>query len=258
MSPSCVIVAAMAPSARIQTGGHDPAPARRGRRPALQQVPFVGPDGPVEPDRRVGGAAAMGAGLHRMPVHLQCGIDHVDVGDVRRDQRVHRWVVGQRNRCPPPQSPHELAGRGVVGDPDVELVQRHRRRRPCRARCGAASRDRQACRAGARVRGRAARRRTTPWPSSAGARPGASRRGARPRSCRRTPASPCTRRGRRPRRRAGTAGACWSAAGRRRRCGTPRPGSARRIAHRRHAFRPARLRARSMYRRQRPAPRRAA
>ena len=83
----------------------------------------------MKPDRRVGGAAAMAARLHRMPVHLQRGVDHVDVGDVHRDQRVHRRIIGKRNRCPPPQSPHELAGRPVVGDPDVELVQRHRRRR---------------------------------------------------------------------------------------------------------------------------------
>src|SRR5215207_4993530 len=72
----------------------------------------------------------MAARLHRISVHLQGGDDHVDVGDVGGDDGVHHRVVGQRNRCPPPQSPDELAGGGVVGDPDVEFVQRHRRCRP--------------------------------------------------------------------------------------------------------------------------------
>ena len=78
-----------------QAGRHDAAPPRGGGRGGLQQIPLVGPYGAVKPDRGVGGATAVRAGLHRVPVHLQCRIDHVDVGDVGRDQCVHQRVVGQ-------------------------------------------------------------------------------------------------------------------------------------------------------------------
>ena len=123
----------MTPSWRIRLAGDDATASRgRGRR-RFQQVPLIGAHRPMEPDRRIGGAAAVCAGGHRMAVHLQRRVDHVDVADVRSHQRVHQWVLGQRNRCPPPQSPDEPVTGPLVGDPDVEFVQRHRRRRAYRS-----------------------------------------------------------------------------------------------------------------------------
>ena len=182
----------------------------------------------------------MGAGLHRMPVHLQGRVDHVHIGDVCRDQRVNQRVVGYRNRCPPPEPPHELAAGDRVGDPDVQFVQRHRRRGP--GRPGLRQRVRIAGHVvpNGRVRARAGPPRRTPTTSSTAVRPGGSRLDAPPRSARRTPASPCIRRGRPPRPRAGTADACWWAAGPIRRFGTPRPGSARRTDRRTRACLPGR------------------
>ena len=52
----------------------------------------------MKPHRRVGGAAAVAAVAHRVPVHPQCGVDHVDVGDEQRDTGVHHRIVGQRQR----------------------------------------------------------------------------------------------------------------------------------------------------------------
>ena len=109
ISPSCTRVAAMSAVGTDQGSGHDTAPARGGGRPGFQQVPFVRADRLVKPDRRVGRPAAVSAGLHRMPVHLQGGIDHVHVGHVCRHERVNQRVVGYRNRRPPPEPPHELA-----------------------------------------------------------------------------------------------------------------------------------------------------
>ena len=166
MSPSCTRVAAMTPSARIELAVDDAASPRRRRSRRLQQVPLIGPDRPVKPDRRVGRATAMRAGIHRMPVHLQRRVDHVDVGDICRDQRVHQCIVGKRNRCPPPQSAHEPSPDPVVDDPDVESHPAASTARGRPARLGSASGshgndERRPC------SGRVDRWRTTPLPSSA-------------------------------------------------------------------------------------------
>ena len=169
------------------------------------------------------------------------------------DQR----LVGYRNRCPPPEPPHELAAAPLVGDPDVQFVQRHRRRRPGRPGLGQCVRIAHVAR-GCRARVRAGRPRRTPTTSSAAGRPGGSRLDAPRRSARRTPVSRCTRRDRPPGRRAGTADACWWAAGRTRRFGRRRPGSARRTDRRTSACPPDRWPARSTCRRRHRARHRAA
>jgi len=61
---------------------------------------------------------------HRESVLLQDRVDAIEVGDVHRDQGVDQRVVGQPDGGAPPQPPHELPVGVLVGDTDVEFVQR--------------------------------------------------------------------------------------------------------------------------------------
>jgi hypothetical protein len=84
------------------------AAARRRWRRGFQQVPVIGPHGPVKPDRRVRRTTAVGARHHRVTVHLQRGVDHVHVAHVGRDDSVQQRVIGHGDRHPPPQPSGEL------------------------------------------------------------------------------------------------------------------------------------------------------
>ncbi|OJZ66569.1 hypothetical protein BRW64_09960 [Mycolicibacterium diernhoferi] len=66
----------------------------------------------------------MGAGGHRVAVHLQNRVDAVQVGDVHRDQGVQQILRGQVEPGTPPHPPHELPAGAVVRDADIEFVQR--------------------------------------------------------------------------------------------------------------------------------------
>ena len=104
MSPSCTRVAAMTPSAPTRLPVITPRPRAAAGRPGLQQIPLIGADRAVKPDRRVGGSAAVGARHHRVTVHRQRRVDHVDVGDVGRDDGVQ-----QADRRAPAPSPATTA-----------------------------------------------------------------------------------------------------------------------------------------------------
>ena len=188
----------------------------------------------------------MAARLHRMSVHLQRGVDHVDVGDVCRDQGVHRGSSGSgtvaRHHNRRTNSPVEVSSAilmsssssGIDGAGPAGPVRGSVSGSPgMSGRCPCSGPGKLG---GERHRGRRQQASVLTRVDAA--------RGRGP--CRRTPAPPCTRPGRRPRRRAGTAGACWSAAGRRRRC-RHAGGQALRdeLPAVGHAFRPARWRARS-------------
>ncbi len=75
----------------------------------------------------------MAAGPHAVPVHGQRGIDAVEISDVHRDQGVQERFIRKLHCDAPPEPPHERAVHRVVGDADVELVERHRGRGAGRA-----------------------------------------------------------------------------------------------------------------------------
>ena len=147
MRPSWASVAAMAPSAPTRLRGdhaRGPAPPRVSATPAdstrsARTGRWNQIDESVVPLRWV-------RAIIEWPCTCKRRVDHVHVGDVGRD----RACAAADRRAAAPSPATTAAGRThrrrpVVVDADVDLVQRHRRRRARRDRSAAACRGRPAC-----------------------------------------------------------------------------------------------------------------